>query len=186
MFTVPAEYFQHLDHTGMRVDRFERPELILGTYEFVATKDYCRNTTFPKPPAIIFILDVSYNNIKSGLVHLLCAQMKDILKNLPVDQGHERSQMKVGFITYNNTVHFYNVKGTLAQPQMMVVGDVQEMFMPLLDGFLCDVEESSAVIDSLMEQIPAMFTETRDTEVVLLPAIQAGLEALKVNKIGHF
>lgn len=69
---------------------------------------------------------------------------------------------------------------------MMVVGDVQEMFMPLLDGFLCDVEESSAVIDSLMEQIPAMFTETRDTEVVLLPAIQAGLEALKVNKIGHF
>lgn len=106
--------------------------------------------------------------------------MKEILKNLPVDQGHEKSNMKVGFITYNNTVHFYNIKGSLAQPQMMVVGDLQEMFMPLLDGFLCDVEESAAVIDSLMEQIPAMFADTRDTEVVLLPAIQAGLEALKV------
>lgn len=39
---VPAEYFQHLDHTGQRVDKYQRPELVLGTYEFVATKDYCR------------------------------------------------------------------------------------------------------------------------------------------------
>jgi protein transport protein SEC24 len=31
-----------LDHTGQRADKYERPELVLGTYEFVATKDYCR------------------------------------------------------------------------------------------------------------------------------------------------
>jgi hypothetical protein len=42
LLPVPPEYFQHLDHTGQRVDRFERPELMLGAYEFVATKDYCR------------------------------------------------------------------------------------------------------------------------------------------------
>lgn len=110
MLIVPAEYFQHLDHTGQRMDRYERPELILGTYEFMATKDYCRNNIFPKPPAIIFVIDVSYNNVKSGLVNLLCAQMKDIIKNLPIDQGMEKSNMKVGFITYNSTVHFYNIK----------------------------------------------------------------------------
>lgn len=40
--SVPAEYFQHLDHTGQRMDRYERPELMLGTYEYIATKDYCR------------------------------------------------------------------------------------------------------------------------------------------------
>lgn len=39
---VPTEYFQHLDHAGQRVDKYERPELVLGTYEFVATKEYCR------------------------------------------------------------------------------------------------------------------------------------------------
>lgn len=65
----------------------------------------------------------------------------------------------------------------------MVVGDVQEMFMPLLDGFLCTPEESGPVIDALMEQIPIMFGDTRETETVLLPAIQAGLEALKVSTI---
>ena len=41
---VPAEYFCHLDHQGMRLDVYERPELHLGSYEFVATKDYCKVT----------------------------------------------------------------------------------------------------------------------------------------------
>ncbi|XP_058447296.1 protein transport protein Sec24C [Malaya genurostris] len=179
---VPAEYFQHLDHTGQRMDKYERPELVLGTYEFVATKDYCRNNSPPKAPAMVFLIDVSYNNVKSGLVQLLCAEMKNIIRNLPIDTGFERTAMKVGFITYNSSVHFYNIKSSLAQPQMMVVGDVHEMFMPLLDGFLVDPEESSAVIDALMEQIPKMFGDTRETETILLPALQAGLEALKASE----
>lgn len=107
--------------------------------------------------------------------------MKRILANLPADIGQTRSQMKVGFITYSNAVHFYNIKATLAQPQQMVVGDVHEMFMPLLDGFLCDPIESAAVIDLLMEQIPAIFADTRETETILMPAIQAGIEALKAS-----
>ncbi|KAJ8676393.1 hypothetical protein QAD02_012180 [Eretmocerus hayati] len=179
---VPSEYFQHLDHTGQRMDRYERPELILGTYEFLATKDYCRDNKFPKPPAIIFVIDVSYNNIKSGLVNLLCCQMKKIIRNLPIDVGQNKSNMKIGFITYNSSVHFYNLKSSLAQPQMMIIGDVQEMFMPLLDGFLVDPEESEALIDSLMSQIPTMFGETRETETILAPAIQAGLEAMKASE----
>lgn len=39
---VPQEYFNHLDHTGKRVDAYDRPELCLGSYEYVATKDYCK------------------------------------------------------------------------------------------------------------------------------------------------
>jgi len=108
--------------------------------------------------------------------------MKSIIKNLPIDAGQTRSNMKVGFITYNNTVHFYNVNPRLAQPQMLIVGDVHDVFMPLLDGFLCDVEESETIIDSLMIQIPKMFADTRETETILAPAIQAGLEALKVQE----
>lgn len=42
---VHPDYYQHLDHTGQRVDKHERPELLLGTYEFLATKDYCRVST---------------------------------------------------------------------------------------------------------------------------------------------
>ena len=42
MSAVPPEYFNHLDHTGRRVDCYDRPELCLGAYEFVATSDYCK------------------------------------------------------------------------------------------------------------------------------------------------
>ena len=133
--------------------------------------------------------------------------------------------MRVGFMTYDRKINFYNIKGNLSQPQQMTVGDVGDMFVPLVDGFMCNVEESEAVIDryfiffvksqknygfeiffreiaststwskitpilklifvlslySLMEQIPLMFGETRETETVLGPVIQAGKEAFKVS-----
>ncbi|XP_059802400.1 protein transport protein Sec24C-like [Hypanus sabinus] len=176
---VLPHYFQHLDHTGKRMDYYDRPELSLGSYEFLATVDYCKNNKFPNPPAFIFMIDVSYNALKSGLVHLLCEELKALLDFLPREGNAEESAIKVGFVTYNKVLHFYNVKSTLAQPQMMVVSDVADMFVPLLDGFLVNVNESRAVINSLLEQIPEMFADTRETETVFGPVIQAGLEALK-------
>lgn len=37
------------------------------------------------------------------------------------------------------------------------------------------------LLSSLLDQIPEMFADTRETETVFGPVIQAGLEALKVN-----
>ncbi|XP_012315614.1 protein transport protein Sec24C isoform X1 [Aotus nancymaae] len=176
---VPPQYFQHLDHTGKRVDAYDRPELSLGSYEFLATVDYCKNNKFPSPPAFIFMIDVSYNAIRTGLVRLLCEELKSLLDFLPREGGAEESAIRVGFVTYNKVLHFYNVKSSLAQPQMMVVSDVADMFVPLLDGFLVNVNESRAVITSLLDQIPEMFADTRETETVFVPVIQAGMEALK-------
>lgn len=177
---VPDAYFAHLDHTGRRVDSYDRPELCLGSYEFVATKDYCKNSVLPNAPAFIFMIDVTYNSVKSGLVHLICERLKkDILRNLPKELGADQSEIRVGFVTYGKELHFYNVKGALAQPQMLVVSDVEDVFVPLLDGFFVTLEESESVIDSLLAQIPQMFCDSRETEVILGPVIQAGLDALK-------
>jgi protein transport protein SEC24 len=41
--------------------------------------------------------------------------IKDCLDTLP---GSPRTQ--VGVLTYDSTIHFYNLKSTLNQPQMMV------------------------------------------------------------------
>ncbi|XP_077202303.1 protein transport protein Sec24C isoform X2 [Paroedura picta] len=176
---VPSHYFQHLDHTGRRVDYYDRPELSLGSYEFLATVDYCKNNKFPNPPAFIFMIDVSYNAVRSGLVRLICEELKTLLDYLPREGNLEESAIRVGFVTYNKVLHFYNVKSSLAQPQMMVVSDVADMFVPLLDGFLVNVNESRAVFTSLLDQIPEMFADTRETETVFGPVIQAGMEALK-------
>ncbi|XP_049614728.1 protein transport protein Sec24C isoform X2 [Syngnathus scovelli] len=176
---VPPHYFQHLDHTGKRVDFYDRPELSLGSYEFLATVDYCKNNKIPQPPAFIFFIDVSYNAVKSGMVKIVCQELKTLLDQLPRENPDLDSAVRVGFVTYNKVLHFYNVKSSLAQPQMLVVSDVSEMFVPLLDGFLVNVGESRQVIESLLDHIPEMFADTRETETVFGPVIQAGLEALK-------
>uniref|UniRef100_A0A8B9RHC4 SEC24 homolog C, COPII coat complex component n=1 Tax=Astyanax mexicanus TaxID=7994 RepID=A0A8B9RHC4_ASTMX len=176
---VPPHYFQHLDHTGKRVDCCDRPELSMGSYEFMATVDYCKNNKIPQPPAFIFLIDVSYNAVKNGMVRMVCQELKTLLDYLPRENPDVQSNIRVGFVTYNKVLHFYNVKASLAQPQMMVVSDVADMFVPLLDGFLVNVSESRVVIESLLDQIPDMFADTRETETVFGPVIQAGLEALK-------
>ena len=39
------------------------------------------------------------------------------------------------------------MQNSLAQPQMLVVSDVQDVFVPLLDGFLVKLSESEMLID---------------------------------------
>ncbi|KAB1282419.1 Protein transport protein Sec24D [Camelus dromedarius] len=179
---VPPFYFQHLDHIGRRLDHYEKPELSLGSYEYVATLDYCRKNKPPNPPAFIFMIDVSYSNIKNGLVKLICEELKTMLEKLPKEDQEEMSAIRVGFITYNKVLHFFNVKSNLAQPQMMVVTDVGEVFVPLLDGFLVNYQESQSVIHNLLDQIPEMFADSNENETVFAPVIQAGMEALKTRK----
>ncbi|EHB06848.1 Protein transport protein Sec24D [Heterocephalus glaber] len=176
---VPPFYFQHLDHIGRRLDHYEKPELSLGSYEFVATLDYCRKNKPPNPPAFIFMIDVSYSNIKNGLVKLICEELKTVLEKLPKEEQEETSAIRVGFITYNKVLHFFNVKSNLARPQMMVVTDVGEVFVPLLDGFLVNYQESQSVIHNLLDQIPEIFADSNENETVFAPVIQAGMEALK-------
>jgi protein transport protein SEC24 len=57
-------------------------------------------------------------SVASGLLHHAVTTIKEILSELP---GSPRTQ--VGFITYDNTVQFYNLKHTMSQPQMMVCPD---------------------------------------------------------------
>ena len=41
-----------------------------------------------------------------------------------------------------STLHFYNLKSSLAQPQMMVVAEVEEPFVPLPDDLLVNLRDS--------------------------------------------
>ncbi|MEQ2193379.1 hypothetical protein XENOCAPTIV_020279 [Xenoophorus captivus] len=113
----------------------------------LATLPPDENNKVPEPPAFIFLIDVSYNAVKSGMVNIVCNELKSLLDLLPRENPEMDSVVRVGFVTYNKVLHFYNVKSTLAQPQMLVVSDVSDMFVPLLDGFLVNVNESRQVIE---------------------------------------
>ncbi|KAL3118772.1 hypothetical protein niasHT_009620 [Heterodera trifolii] len=179
--STPVEdgYFAHLDHTGRRTDIQHRPELYLGSYEFVATKQYCKNGTPPKQPAYIFMLDVSYNAVRTGLVELFCRNIKDMLRELPKENFRSGAfSMRIGLATYDQTVHFYN----LSQPgraEMLVVSDIAEVFVPFVDGFLVEFEQAENALTVCLREIVNNFAHTRITETALGPTIQAGLDALR-------
>ncbi|EFO19073.1 Sec23/Sec24 trunk domain-containing protein [Loa loa] len=176
---VDDSYFAHLDHTGRRTDIQHRPEQYLGSYELVATKPYCKNGLKPKEPAFIFMLDVSYSAVQCGLVSIFCRNIRNLLDDLPKEVGQVKSSLRIGFATYDQTIHFYNLKSHIGQPEMLVVGDVDDVFVPLVDGFLVTLEEADVVLNSLLHEIEKIFGETRITETILGPVIQAGLDALK-------
>lgn len=179
---TPETYFAHLDHTGRRMDTYQRPELHLGSYEMLATAEYCKGGILPGPPGLVFMIDVSFRAVRSGLTALVCAHIRSkILDLLPREEGQEDSpsQLRVGFATYDRVIHYYNLSSGLSQPQMLQVTDLEDVFVPLVDGFLVDPMESESQIGQLLEAIPQLFKDTAETESILGPVIESGIDAFK-------
>ncbi|KAJ2162373.1 COPII coat Sec23p-Sfb3p heterodimer component [Coemansia sp. RSA 552] len=170
---VPDDYFCNLDMAGLRLDRDMRPELRNGTVEFVATKDFVSRE--PVPATFVFAIDVTWNAVHSGMVAQAAATIKDTLYNGP---GLPPAT-KVAIITYDRSVHFYSLASTLDQAQMMVVPDIQDMFVPINEGFAVDPIESRDIIEGLLDSLSAMFSQNRTAEPVLGAVVQAVHEALR-------
>ena len=143
------------------------------------------NDTLPKPPAFIFMIDVSYASVKSGMVNVICENLRDcILPYLATDTLVTNSPKPlVGFITYDRVLHFYNMKSNLTKPQMQIISyldnETTSDLVPIVDGFLVDPDEAVEQIQCLMDNIIDTFTGNEERAVVLGPVIEAGMEALK-------
>ena len=180
---VPAEYFAPTDPSGVRVDRMQRPELTLGTVDFMVPKEY-----WSKEPVGIrwlFLIDVSAEAANRGFLDGFCEGIMNALYGGEKDQSQNDGQTrrlpegaKVGIITFDKEMHFYNLSSSLEAAQMLVMPDVEEPFVPLSDGLFVDPEESKAVITSLLTQLPNMFSEFKNPEPCLLPALNSSLQAL--------
>lgn len=144
---VPHAYHGPIDDMGRRTDASTRPELSQGSVEFVAPVEYMVRP--PQPPVYMFVIDVSYPAVTSGVVHTVCAAIKQALPTLP---GGERTQ--IGFVTYNSSVHFYNLRPTLSAPAMLVVPDISDIFLPVPDDLLVNLSESRALVDQLLDSLP--------------------------------
>ncbi|KAM3252079.1 protein transport protein Sec24-like [Capsicum annuum] len=172
---VPGEYFAHLDASGRRVDLDQRPELTKGSVEFIAPAEYMVRP--PMPPLYFFLIDVSLTAVRSGMLEVLAQTIKNCLDNLP---GFPRTQ--IGFITYDSTVHFYNMKSSLTQPQMMVMSDLEDVFVPLPDDLLVNLSESRAVVDAFLDSLPSMFQDNMNVESAFGPALKTAF--MVMNQLG--
>jgi protein transport protein SEC24 len=115
---VPPEYFCATTPQGARIDREQRPELMRGTVEFLVPKEYWSK----KPVGIrwLFLIDVGQEASNKGFLEGFCEGIIAALygsdpqesTNGEENEGPKRSippGAKVGFVTYDKDIHFYNV-----------------------------------------------------------------------------
>ncbi|XP_030001239.1 protein transport protein Sec24B isoform X2 [Sphaeramia orbicularis] len=148
-----------------------RPEVQNSTVEFIASSDYMLRP--PQPAAYLFVLDVSHNAVEAGYLKYFCESLLENLDRLPGD-----TRTRVGFLTFDSTIHFYNLQEGLSQPQMLVVSDIDDVFIPSHDSLMVNLKESKELVQDLLNSLPAMFSQTRETHSALGPALQAAFKLM--------
>ncbi|XP_031798527.1 protein transport protein Sec24B isoform X2 [Sarcophilus harrisii] len=167
---VPEE-FMYNPLTRSYGEPHKRPEVQNSTVEFIASSDYMLRP--PQPAVYLFVLDVSHNAVEAGYLTIVCQSLLENLDKLPGD-----SRTRIGFITFDSTVHFYNLQEGLSQPQMLIVSDIDDIFLPTPDSLLVNLHESKELIKDLLNALPNMFTYTRETHSALGPALQAAFKLM--------
>ncbi|KAK2808367.1 hypothetical protein FQN50_004752 [Emmonsiellopsis sp. PD_5] len=169
---VPVLDFGEAEPSGVRVDRMQRPELMMGTVEYLVPKEYWGKV--PVGLRWLFLIDVSQEAVTRGFLEASCEGIMAALYggdetdkteqdgDAPAKKLPEGS--KVGIITFDKEVQFYNLSVCLALPQFA------DRILTVL---------VSHVIASLLTQIPTLFSQIKNPEPALLPAINAALSALE-------
>ncbi|CAI2351971.1 unnamed protein product [Caenorhabditis sp. 36 PRJEB53466] len=161
-------------HANTLLEGPARVELLLGAYDLVAGAEYCKHGIPPKPPAFIFMIDVSSHSISNGMLPMLCYNLETVLRKLD-------ASVRIGLATYDQTVHFYDLSSTL--PKMMVMTDVEDPFVPFVDGLLLPISQALPALRAALRDIPRTFAfaPTKITDTILHSTVQAGLDALKCS-----
>ncbi|XP_005357334.1 protein transport protein Sec24B isoform X1 [Microtus ochrogaster] len=167
---VPEEFLYN-PLTRSYGEPHKRPEVQNSTVEFIASSDYMLRP--PQPAVYLFVLDVSHNAVEAGYLSVLCQSLLENLDKLPGD-----SRTRIGFMTFDSTIHFYNLQEGLSQPQMMIVSDIDDVFLPTPDSLLVNLYESKELIKDLLNALPNMFLNTRETHSALGPALQAAFKLM--------
>lgn len=184
---TPPEYFCAISPQGVRLDRDQRPELHRGTVEFVVPKEYW--TREPVGLRWLFVIDVTQESYNKGFVETFCEGILSALYGGDEEEKDENNEpkrripegAKVGFITYDKDIHFYNINPQLDQAHMMIMPDLEDPFLPLGEGLFVDPYESKAIITSLLTRLPDMFSTIKNPEPALLATLNSAVAALEAT-----
>ena len=133
----------------------------------------------------LYLLDVSHNAVNTGYLRTFC---ETLLENLDKIPGDARTQ--IGFITYNSSLHFYNLSEALSQPRMMIYADIgdasdsESLTLPMPDGLLVNLSENRESVQMFLQALPGLFSPTNpsacvETDSALGTALTAGFQLLK-------
>jgi protein transport protein SEC24 len=177
---VPAEYDWDRT-TNTQIDRWSRPELNRSVVEFVAPTEYMVRP--PQPPVYVFLLDVSPAAVQSGMLATATRTILENLGRIPNTDG----RTKVAVIGFDSALYFFSLgvpassgsaplvnteiegedgEGAEAVPaqdepepeiNMMVVSDLDDVYLPRPNDLLVNLSESRKPLESLLERVNEMF-----------------------------
>jgi protein transport protein SEC24 len=139
------------------VDRLQRPELTHGVVEYIAPQEYMVRP--PQPVVIVFLIDVSVGAVQSGMVAVAAKAILDSLDRIP----NTDDRTKVGFITFDSSMHYYNLAASSTEPRMVIVADLEQPFVPLPYDLLVSLTESRPAIEVFLQKLPSLFGNNQQT-----------------------
>lgn len=148
-------------------DRWERAELNYSVVDFVAPQEYMARP--PQPLVLVFVIDVSYAAVQSGLVATASRTILESLDRIPNLDG----RTKVAFVGVDSSLYYFSMSPDTQESQMMVVSDLDEPFLPTPVDLLLNLKESRKGIEQLLERFGDMFQHSRDSGSALGPALKA-------------
>lgn len=172
---TPPSYYSPLDSEGKRVDTAQRVELTYAAHEIQVPADYMVRQ--PMPPLFYFVIDVSKQAQLNGYLHVVCDTILKSLSQLPGDK-----RTMIGFMTYDSTVHYYTFNSAHEQPQMYVVSDLDDPFIPTPHDTVSNLDECRTQIESFLQSLPTMFVSTNDVESCVGSAVQCA--TMSISRIG--
>lgn len=149
----PSDYAAAVDPVlGRRVDAAVRPELHRGVYDFVVPQHY--NVDPSQPNEVfhhVFLVDVSESSRRQGLPVLVADAVRAVLYG-----GEAPFVGRIALIMYDQKVTFFNLGSALEAPQLQVLTDLEDPFVPFADGLFADPEESRGVIEDALGYLESL------------------------------
>ncbi|POY75735.1 hypothetical protein BMF94_1145 [Rhodotorula taiwanensis] len=153
-------------------DRYARHELNSSVVEFVAPTEYMVRA--PQPPIYVFVMDVSYSAISTGMVATAARTLLESLDRIP----NADDRTKISLICVDSCLHFFTLPEGSSEPSMLVVGDLDDVFLPKPNDILVNLVEAKAGIENLLTRLNDMFVETNNTGNALGAGLQAAFKLI--------
>jgi len=116
------------------VNRWDRAELNHSVVEFVAPQEYMVRP--PQPLVYLFLFDVSYAAVSSGLLATSARTILDSLNRIP----NADRRTRIGFIAADSSLHYFAIPKDAdenAETSMLVISDLTSLSCPFLMIFWC-------------------------------------------------
>ncbi|EMR08401.1 hypothetical protein PNEG_03238 [Pneumocystis murina B123] len=156
-----------------QVDQWGRSELNHSVVDFLAPSEYMVRP--PQPLVYVFLIDVSYTAVMSGMVATATRTILESLDRIP----NRDQRTKVGFIGVDSALHFFSISNKDQEPSMLVVTDLNDLFLPQPADLLVNISECRKNIEILLEKFNDMFKNTQNVGNAMGPALKAARKLIQ-------